>query len=135
MFVYLGISKLRCRWRYRGSATVINKYPAPGKILPNNYTTPHTKIIHTVNNMFTTVHIPMFVLNIILYISSVGIPAYICVVYPMRATVHRRVYMREKGWEPFINRLRSYTIDCIYLYLLIKQYIQKCNFEEDIHIY
>ena len=135
MFVYLGISKLRCRWRYRGSATVINKYPAPGKVLHNNYTTPHTKIIHTVNNMFTTVHIPMFVLNIILYISSVGIPAYICVVYPMRATVHRRVYMREKGWEPFINRLRSYTIDCIYLYLLIKQYIQKCNFEEDIHIY
>ena len=115
MFVYLGISKLRCRWRYRGSATVINKYPAPGKVLHNNYTTPHTKIIHTVNNMFTTVHIPMFVLNIILYISSVGIPAYICVVYPMRATVHRRVYMREKGWDQFIARTRSYTIDCIYL--------------------
>ena len=135
MFVYLRVNKIGYRWRYRGSATVIINNSAPGKVLHNNYTTPHTKIIHTVNNMFTTVHIPMFVLNIILYISSVGIPAYICVVYPMRATVHRRVYMREKGWEPFINRLRSYTIDCIYLYLLIKQYIQKCNFEEDIHIY
>lgn len=44
----------------------------------------------------------------------------------MRTNVHRRVYMREKGWEPFMNRLRSYTIDCIYLYLCILKYVYIC---------
>ena len=126
MFVYLGVSKIRCRWRYRGSAMVIINNPAPGKVLHNNHTTPHTKIIHTINIMFTMVHLLLSVLNNIIYISSVCIPAYICVVYPMRTNVHRCVYMREKGWEPFMNRLRSYTIDCIYLYLCILKYVYIC---------
>ena len=117
MFVYLGVSKLRCRWRYRGSATIIIDIPAPGKVLHNNYTTPHTKIIHTVNIMFTTVDIILSVLNTTIYISSVCIYAAILLIYPRRVTVHICVAMREKGWEPFKARLRSYTIDCIYLYL------------------
>ena len=117
MFVYLGVSKLRCRWRYRGSATVIINNSAPGKVLHNNYTTPHTKLIHTVNIMFTTVHLLLSVLNNTIYISSVCIYAAILLIYPIRVTVHRRVYMRDKGWWPFKARLRSYTTDCIYLYL------------------
>jgi len=69
--------------------------------------------------MFTVGNIPVFILGIILYILSVCIPAYILPIYPMRVTVHRRVYMREKGWGQFIARTRSYTSGCIYLYLFI----------------
>jgi len=69
--------------------------------------------------MFTVVNIPMSILGIILYISSGGIPAYILPIYPMRGNVHRRVYAQEKGWGHFIARTRSYTPDCIYLYLFI----------------
>jgi len=69
--------------------------------------------------MFTVVNIPMSILGIILYISSGGIPAYILPIYPMRGNVHRRVYTQEKGWGHFIARTRSYTPDCIYLYLFI----------------
>lgn len=69
--------------------------------------------------MFTVGNIPVFILGIILYISSGGIPAYILPIYPMRVTVHRCVYMREKGWGQFIARTRSYTSGCIYLYLFI----------------
>lgn len=119
MFVYSRVNKIGYRWRYRGSATVINKYPAPGKVLHNNYTTPHTKIIHTVNIMFTTVHLMLSVLDTTIYISSVCIYAAILLIYPIRGNVHRRVYMREKGWGQFIARTRSYTPDCIYLYLFI----------------
>ena len=117
MFVYSRVNKIGYRWRYRGSATVIINNSAPGKVLHNNYTTPHTKIIHTVNIMFTTVHLLLSVLNTTIYISSVCIYAAILLIYPIRVTVHRRVYMQEKGWGPFIARTRSYTADCIYLYL------------------
>ncbi len=108
MFVYLGISKLRCRWRYRESATIIINNSAPGKILPNNYTTPHTKIIHTVNIMFTTVHLLLSVLNTTIYISSVCIYAAILLIYPIRVTVHRRVYMRRKGWDTILIPAASF---------------------------
>ena len=97
--------------------TVIIKYVIPATTLQRTFNNTTPTVINYYNVMFTVGNIPVFILGIILYISSVCIPAYICVVYPMRATVHRRVYMREKGWGHFIARTRSYTIDCIYLYL------------------
>ena len=36
----------------------------------------------------------------------------------MRGDVHRRVYMRDKGWDIRKARLRTYATDCIYLYFL-----------------
>ena len=119
MFVYLGVSKLRCRTRYGRSATIIIDISAPGKVLPNNYTTIHYKLIHTVNIMFTTVDILTSVLNTIIQMSSGGIYAAILLIYPIRVDVHICVAMREKGWEPFIARTRSYTPISIYLYLCI----------------
>ena len=102
-----------------GDMTVVNEYIVPATTLQRTYNNTTPAVINYYNVMFTAVHIPMSVLGIILYISSGGIPAYICVIYPMRGNVHRRVYMREKGWGQFIARTRSYTPDCIYLYLFI----------------
>ena len=99
--------------------TVVIKYTIPATTLQRTYNNTTHTVINYYNVIFTAVGIPMFILGIILYISSGGIPAYILPIYPMRATVHRRVYMREKGWDTFIARTRSYTSDCIYLYLFI----------------
>jgi len=97
--------------------TVIIKYAIPATTLQRTFNNTTPTVINYYNIMFTVGNIPVFILGIILYISSGGIPAYICVVYPMRGNVHRRVYMREKGCGHFIARTRSYTSDCIYLYL------------------
>ena len=102
-----------------GDMTVVNEYIVPATTLQRTYNNTTPAVINYYNVMFTAVNIPMSILGIILYISSGGIPAYICVIYPMRGNVHRRVYMREKGWGQFIARTRSYTPDCIYLYLFI----------------
>ena len=97
--------------------TVVNEYIVPATTLQRTYNNTTPAVINYYNVMFTAVNIPMSILGIILYISFGGIPAYICVIYPMRGNVHRRVYMQEKGWGQFMNRTRSYTPDCIYLYL------------------
>ena len=99
--------------------TVVIKYIIPATILQRTYNNTTPEVINYYNVMFTVGNIPVFILGIILYISSGGIPAYILPIYPMRGNVHRRVYMREKGWGHFIARTRSYTPDCIYLYLFI----------------
>ena len=95
--------------------TVVIKYIIPATTLQRTYNNTTHTVINYYNVMFTTVEIPMFILGIILYISSGGIPAYILLIYPMRVDVHICVYMREKGWDQFIAHTRSYTSGCIYL--------------------
>ena len=102
-----------------GDMTVVIKYAIPATTLQRTFNNTTPTVINYYNVMFTVGNIPVFILGIILYISSGGIPAYILPIYPMRATVHRRVYMQEKGWGQFIARTRSYTSGCIYLYLFI----------------
>ena len=98
--------------------TVVNEYIVPATTLQRTYNNTTPAVINYYNVMFTAVHIPMSVLGIILYISSGGIPAYICVIYPMRGDVHRRVYMRKKDLAVFIASVQLYTIDCIYKYII-----------------
>ena len=100
-----------------GDMTVVIKYIIPATKLQRTYNNTTHTVTFYYNVMFTAVEIPMFILSIILYISSVCIPAYILPIYPMRVDVHICVYMREKGWDTFIARTRSYTSGCIYLYL------------------
>jgi hypothetical protein len=56
---------------------------------------------------------------VLMYIwGGTAIPAHVYVSNTTRVGVHMACICEEKGVGQFIARTRSYTIDCIYLYLV-----------------
>jgi hypothetical protein len=58
----------------------------------------------------------MVVLTYYIKYTGGGMPYYIY--NPIRVGIHIACIRKEKGVDQFIARTRSYTIDCIYLYLI-----------------
>ena len=94
--------------------TVVIKYIIPATTLQRTFNNTTPAVINYYNVMFTVGNIPVFILGIILYISSGGIPAYILPIYPMRVTVHRCVYMRQKEVNICLAESPPFTIDVVY---------------------
>ena len=90
------------------SSTFINKHAVifgPTTILQRTYYIMFTAVVYT----------GLYIIYIVV-MSSGRRTAAVCVLYPMRGIVHRRVYIWGKGWWWFIARTRISTSIGIYLY-------------------